>query len=145
VTKTELCLCKSPKYYKTPELHSWVVCRIKFKTIPFEFPSLLHLCTPHLQHLCKFNFAIKKGFWFRHFIEQVPCITKKGKKRSQGVSFISKTKMGEWLKNQLFVSHAIAAVGSVTVATAVTYPLDTIKVLIQVSSAFLFLVSFTFS
>lgn len=53
--------------------------------------------------------------------------------------------MGEWLKNQLFVSHAIAAVGSVTVATAVTYPLDTIKVLIQVSSAFLFLVSFTFS
>ncbi|KAG6792596.1 hypothetical protein POTOM_001748 [Populus tomentosa] len=42
--------------------------------------------------------------------------------------------MGEWLKNQLFVSHAIAAVGSVTVATAVTYPLDTIKVLIQVGS-----------
>ncbi|CAK7331911.1 unnamed protein product [Dovyalis caffra] len=42
--------------------------------------------------------------------------------------------MSEWLKNQLFVSHAIAATGSVTVATALTYPLDTLKVLIQVGS-----------
>lgn len=43
--------------------------------------------------------------------------------------------MDELLKNQVFVSHAVAAAGSVTMGTALTYPLDTIKVLIQVGSS----------
>ncbi|XP_057974014.1 probable S-adenosylmethionine carrier 2, chloroplastic [Malania oleifera] len=42
--------------------------------------------------------------------------------------------MEELLKNQVFATHAIAAVGSVTLGTALTYPLDTIKILIQVGS-----------
>lgn len=42
--------------------------------------------------------------------------------------------MDELIKNQVFVSHAVAAAGSVTLGTALTYPLDTIKVLIQVGS-----------
>lgn len=37
------------------------------------------------------------------------------------------------LQEQLFASHAIAGVGSVALGTAVSYPLDTIKLLIQVS------------
>lgn len=44
------------------------------------------------------------------------------------------------LKNQVFATHAIAAAGSVALGTALTYPLDTIKVLIQVS---LFIPSFS--
>ncbi|KAI9157178.1 hypothetical protein LWI28_018037 [Acer negundo] len=39
------------------------------------------------------------------------------------------------LEDHLFASHAISAVGSVTLGTTVTYPLDTIKVLIQVGSS----------
>ncbi|KAA8545567.1 hypothetical protein F0562_020351 [Nyssa sinensis] len=42
--------------------------------------------------------------------------------------------MDELLKNQMFVTHMIAAAGSVTLGTALTYPLDTIKSLIQVGS-----------
>uniref|UniRef100_A0A2P2JBD0 Mitochondrial substrate carrier family protein n=1 Tax=Rhizophora mucronata TaxID=61149 RepID=A0A2P2JBD0_RHIMU len=42
--------------------------------------------------------------------------------------------MEELLKNQLVASHAIAAAGSVGLATALTYPLDTVKVLVQVGS-----------
>ncbi|KAL5734781.1 hypothetical protein ACOSP7_032642 [Xanthoceras sorbifolium] len=38
------------------------------------------------------------------------------------------------LEDHLFASHAISALGSVTLGTTVTYPLDTIKVLIQVGS-----------
>lgn len=41
--------------------------------------------------------------------------------------------MDELLKNHFFATHAIAAAGSVTLATALTYPLDTVKVLVQVS------------
>lgn len=40
--------------------------------------------------------------------------------------------MDELLKNNLFATHAIAAAGSVAVGTALTYPLDTLKVLVQV-------------
>ncbi|XP_023522692.1 mitochondrial arginine transporter BAC2 isoform X1 [Cucurbita pepo subsp. pepo] len=43
-------------------------------------------------------------------------------------------KMDEFLKNQIFATHAVAAAGSVTLSTALTYPLDTIKTLIQVGS-----------
>lgn len=43
-------------------------------------------------------------------------------------------KMDDLLQNHLFATHAIAAAGSVTLGTAVTYPLDTIQSLIQVSS-----------
>ncbi|KAJ4838341.1 hypothetical protein Tsubulata_002778 [Turnera subulata] len=43
--------------------------------------------------------------------------------------------MDELLNNQLFATHAIAAAGSVTLGTAVTYPLDTIKLIIQVGSS----------
>uniref|UniRef100_A0A2N9H4R0 Uncharacterized protein n=1 Tax=Fagus sylvatica TaxID=28930 RepID=A0A2N9H4R0_FAGSY len=42
--------------------------------------------------------------------------------------------MEDLLKNQLFATHAIAATTSVTLGTALTYPLDTIKVLVQVGS-----------
>ncbi|XP_028093109.1 uncharacterized protein LOC114293272 [Camellia sinensis] len=42
--------------------------------------------------------------------------------------------MEELMKNQMFATHAVAAAGSVTLGTALTYPLDTIKVLIQVGS-----------
>ncbi|XP_021900567.1 uncharacterized protein LOC110816616 isoform X1 [Carica papaya] len=42
--------------------------------------------------------------------------------------------MNELLQNHLFATHAIAASASVTLATALTYPLDTIKTLIQVGS-----------
>lgn len=41
-------------------------------------------------------------------------------------------KMDEIFKNQIFATHAVAAAGSVTLSTALTYPLDTIKTLIQV-------------
>lgn len=43
--------------------------------------------------------------------------------------------MDELLKNNLFATHAIAAAGSVAVGTALTYPLDTLKVLVQVGSS----------
>ncbi|CAI0374381.1 unnamed protein product [Linum tenue] len=43
--------------------------------------------------------------------------------------------MDELLKNHLFVTHAIAGAGSVALGTALTYPLDTIKVLTQVGSS----------
>ncbi|KAH7844750.1 hypothetical protein Vadar_031312 [Vaccinium darrowii] len=43
--------------------------------------------------------------------------------------------MDELLKNQVFATHALAAAGSVALGTALTYPLDTVKVLIQVGSA----------
>ncbi|KAL4311620.1 hypothetical protein GQ457_01G044920 [Hibiscus cannabinus] len=43
--------------------------------------------------------------------------------------------MDELLQNHLFATHAIAASGSVIFGTALTYPLDTIKSLIQVGSA----------
>ncbi|XVF40972.1 hypothetical protein PTKIN_Ptkin01aG0243800 [Pterospermum kingtungense] len=42
--------------------------------------------------------------------------------------------MDELLQNHLFATHAIAASGSVVFGTALTYPLDTIKSLIQVGS-----------
>lgn len=42
--------------------------------------------------------------------------------------------MDEFLKNQIFATHAVAATGSVTLSTVLTYPLDTIKTLIQVGS-----------
>ncbi|XP_058731370.1 uncharacterized protein LOC131603129 [Vicia villosa] len=43
--------------------------------------------------------------------------------------------MGELSKNQIFAVHGIAGAGSIALATAFTYPLDTIKVLIQVGSS----------
>ncbi|GAV73958.1 Mito_carr domain-containing protein [Cephalotus follicularis] len=43
--------------------------------------------------------------------------------------------MDELLKHHLFATHAIAAAGSVTLGTLVSYPLDTIKVLVQVGSS----------
>lgn len=43
--------------------------------------------------------------------------------------------MDELLKNPVFASHVIAAGGSVTIGTALTYPLDTIKSLIQVGAS----------
>ncbi|KAK7260327.1 hypothetical protein RIF29_26288 [Crotalaria pallida] len=43
--------------------------------------------------------------------------------------------MGDLSKNQTFAVHGIAAVGSVALGTAFTYPLDTIKVLTQVGSS----------
>ena len=36
------------------------------------------------------------------------------------------------MRNQVFAIHAIAAAGSVTLGTALTYPLDTAKVILQV-------------
>ncbi|RXH70008.1 hypothetical protein DVH24_007264 [Malus domestica] len=42
--------------------------------------------------------------------------------------------MEELLKNQIFAIHALSGVGSVALGTALTYPLDTIKTLIQDSS-----------
>ncbi|KAM7474680.1 hypothetical protein LguiB_021923 [Lonicera macranthoides] len=42
--------------------------------------------------------------------------------------------MDELLKNHTFTAHVIAATGSLTLGTALTYPLDTIKALIQVGS-----------
>ncbi|CAN0825256.1 Mitochondrial arginine transporter BAC2 [Linum grandiflorum] len=43
--------------------------------------------------------------------------------------------MDELLKNHLFATHALAGAGSVALGTALTYPLDTIKVLTQVGSS----------
>ncbi|KAL0375969.1 UNVERIFIED_CONTAM: hypothetical protein Scaly_0714500 [Sesamum calycinum] len=43
--------------------------------------------------------------------------------------------MDELLKNKTFAVHAAAAAGSVALGTAITYPLDTLKVLIQVGSS----------
>lgn len=42
--------------------------------------------------------------------------------------------MDELLKNHMFATHAIAAAGSVTLGSALTYPLDTLKTISQVSS-----------
>lgn len=42
--------------------------------------------------------------------------------------------MDEWLKNRIFAIHALSGVGSVALGTALTYPLDTTKTLIQVGS-----------
>lgn len=42
--------------------------------------------------------------------------------------------MDEFFKNRMFTTHAVAAAASVTLGTALTYPLDTIKTLIQVGS-----------
>ncbi|CAN1311741.1 hypothetical protein LINPERPRIM_LOCUS28451 [Linum perenne] len=42
--------------------------------------------------------------------------------------------MDELFKNHLFAAHAFAGVGSVALGTAITYPLDTIKVLTQIRS-----------
>ncbi|KAK2986933.1 hypothetical protein RJ640_009076 [Escallonia rubra] len=42
--------------------------------------------------------------------------------------------MGELLKNHAFAAHAIAAAGSLTLSTALSYPLDTVKTLTQVGS-----------
>ena len=36
------------------------------------------------------------------------------------------------MRNQVFAIHVIAAAGSVTLGTALTYPLDTAKVILQV-------------
>ncbi|GMH29738.1 hypothetical protein Nepgr_031581 [Nepenthes gracilis] len=43
--------------------------------------------------------------------------------------------MDELWKNPSFATHAFAAAGSVTLGTALTYPLDAIKTIIQVSSS----------
>lgn len=43
--------------------------------------------------------------------------------------------MEELLKNPVFVSHVLAASGSVAIGTALSYPLDTIKTLIQVGAS----------
>ncbi|KAK4254313.1 hypothetical protein QN277_009713 [Acacia crassicarpa] len=43
--------------------------------------------------------------------------------------------MGDLSRNQTFALHGIAAAGSVAVATALTYPLDTVKVISQVGSS----------
>ncbi|MCD7467670.1 hypothetical protein HAX54_005222 [Datura stramonium] len=40
--------------------------------------------------------------------------------------------MNELLKNPIFATHAVVAAGSVTLATAISYPLDSLKVLVQV-------------
>ncbi|XP_010242261.1 PREDICTED: uncharacterized protein LOC104586661 isoform X2 [Nelumbo nucifera] len=42
--------------------------------------------------------------------------------------------MEELLKNHMFATHAIAAAGSVTLGTALTHPLDTLKTLVQVGT-----------
>ncbi|MCE2055524.1 hypothetical protein HAX54_042802 [Datura stramonium] len=42
--------------------------------------------------------------------------------------------MNELLKNPIFATHAVVAAGSVTLATAISYPLDSLKVLVQVGS-----------
>ncbi|CAN4114403.1 unnamed protein product [Withania somnifera] len=42
--------------------------------------------------------------------------------------------MNELLKNPIFVTHAAAAAGSATLATSISYPLDSLKVLVQVGS-----------
>ncbi|KAK6943172.1 Mitochondrial substrate/solute carrier [Dillenia turbinata] len=43
--------------------------------------------------------------------------------------------MEEFLRNHIYATHAIAGAGSAAFATALAYPLDTLKVLIQVGSA----------
>ncbi|XP_057746257.1 mitochondrial arginine transporter BAC2 [Arachis stenosperma] len=43
--------------------------------------------------------------------------------------------MDDLSKSQMFVIHGVAAVGSVAFASALTYPLDTMKVLTQVASS----------
>lgn len=47
----------------------------------------------------------------------------------EGTSFV---KMDGLLNNNIFAVHAAAAAASVTLGTVLTYPLDTLKVLIQV-------------
>ncbi|NP_001315547.1 mitochondrial substrate carrier family protein isoform X1 [Solanum lycopersicum] len=42
--------------------------------------------------------------------------------------------MNELLKNPIFATHAVVAAGSATLATAISYPLDSLKVLVQVGS-----------
>ncbi|KAK9716549.1 hypothetical protein RND81_06G240900 [Saponaria officinalis] len=43
--------------------------------------------------------------------------------------------MEDLLKNPVFVSHVMAAAGSVAIGTTITYPLDTIKTLIQIGAS----------
>ncbi|MCI20804.1 solute carrier family 25 member 48-like, partial [Trifolium medium] len=43
--------------------------------------------------------------------------------------------MEDLSRNQIFALHGIAGTGSIALATAFTYPLDTIKVLTQVGSS----------
>ncbi|CAL5379400.1 unnamed protein product [Camellia sinensis] len=52
-----------------------------------------------------------------------------------GGGWVMNDEMEELMKNQMFATHAVAAAGSVTLGTALTYPLDTIKVLIQLTTA----------
>ncbi|RVW98617.1 hypothetical protein CK203_032148 [Vitis vinifera] len=42
--------------------------------------------------------------------------------------------MDELLKNNVLAAHAIVGAGSVTLASLLTYPLDTLKTLVQVGS-----------
>ncbi|KAK4752361.1 hypothetical protein SAY87_021159 [Trapa incisa] len=42
--------------------------------------------------------------------------------------------MEKFLENHMYTTHAVAAAASVTLGTAISYPFDTIKTLIQVSS-----------
>lgn len=42
--------------------------------------------------------------------------------------------MDELLKNNVLAAHAIVGAGSVTLASLLTYPLDTLKTLVQVLS-----------
>lgn len=44
------------------------------------------------------------------------------------------SQMNELLKNPIFATHAVVAAGSATLATAISYPLDSLKVLVQVGS-----------
>lgn len=43
--------------------------------------------------------------------------------------------MEELLKNPVFASHVLAALGSVAIGTGITYPFDTIKTLVQVGAS----------
>lgn len=40
--------------------------------------------------------------------------------------------MNELLNNPIFATHAVAAAGSAALATAISYPLDSLKVFVQV-------------
>lgn len=53
-------------------------------------------------------------------------------------------KMDKLLENHQFATHAIAASASVSLGTALAYPLDTIKTIIQVSSFIFFFSKFFF-
>ncbi|PHT31547.1 hypothetical protein CQW23_27884 [Capsicum baccatum] len=43
--------------------------------------------------------------------------------------------MNELLKNPIFATHAVIAAGFSTLATAIGYPFDSLKVLVQVGSS----------